>query len=97
MKRNLLLGLLTLVMVCSSMAADEVLSTNSSQPQGDRVWLTSVSGAPGDVVVVDLMIQNAVTEVDAITINLNTDTDKASVCRLGRWNTESGLGHVQCQ
>ncbi len=76
MKRNLLLGFLTLVMVCSSMAVDEPLSSNSSQPQGDRVWLTSASGAPGDVVMVDLMIQNTLTEVDAITINLKYDTTK---------------------
>lgn len=76
MKKLFLVGLLALFTAFSALAADEALVKESTGSQGDRLWLTAASGSPGDVVTVDLMIETAATEVDAVTISLKYDTSK---------------------
>ncbi|MBN1880452.1 hypothetical protein JW823_10110 [bacterium] len=76
MKRISITILLTLIMVLPVLAENSAGSQELSKPQGDRIWLTSASGAPGDVINIDLMIGNAMTEVDAVTITLKYDTSK---------------------
>ena len=76
MKKVFLTGLLVLVTMCSVLAAEDAVLQETSGSQGDRLWLTSASGAPGDVVTVDVMLETAATEVDAVTITLKYDTSK---------------------
>jgi len=73
MKRNLFLLLLAVLLVVPALAADLAAS---GQINGDRIWISSTDAKQGDQITVDLMIENANTSVDAITINLKYDTTK---------------------
>ncbi|MCD4654116.1 cohesin domain-containing protein [bacterium] len=73
MKRNLCLVLLAVLLVVPVMAVDE---SKIDQAKGDRLWISSVDAVTGDQITVDLMLENAMTEVDAVTITLKYDASK---------------------
>ncbi|HPQ39270.1 MAG TPA: cohesin domain-containing protein [bacterium] len=72
MKRNLFFILLSVMIVVPAMAED----MSMVKAQGDRIWISSDTAAPGEQVTVDLMIENAMTEVDAVTLTVTYDTSK---------------------
>lgn len=76
MKRYMLMGLMTLFVALPIINADSVVSDNKIQTGVDKLWLTSTEGAPDETVMVDVMIENAVTKVDAVTIRFRYDTTK---------------------
>ncbi|MBN1296249.1 hypothetical protein JXA80_05680 [bacterium] len=71
MKRILFFMLTVVMLVLPAMA-----ETMNLTAQGDRIWISSATAAAGDLVTVDLMIENAKTEVDAITLSISYDTSK---------------------
>lgn len=72
MKQSLFFILLSVMLVVPAMAEDMTMA----KAQGDRIWITSATAAAGDQVTVDLMIENTMTEVDAVTLTLTYDTSK---------------------
>ncbi|MGB3974946.1 MAG: cohesin domain-containing protein [bacterium] len=76
MKRSLLIGLMVLFVVLPIVGADIAVSEEKIQSGADRLWLTSAEGGPGDTIMVDVMIENAVTKIDAVTMRFRYDTTK---------------------
>jgi hypothetical protein len=76
MKNVLLIGLAFLIIGLPVINAESAVSGDKIQSQADRLWLTSVTAAPGETVIVDIMVENAVQKIDAVTIRLRYDTDK---------------------
>lgn len=72
MKRTLLPALLILLLVIPAFAGNETIN----QKQGDRLWISSAEAVTGEQITVDLMIENGVTDVDAITMTLKYDASK---------------------
>lgn len=76
MKRYLLMGLMLLFVALPIVSAEIAVSEEKIQSEVDRLWLTSAEGEPGETVMVDIMIENAVTKVDAITAKFRYDSSK---------------------
>ncbi len=60
------------------------------QPQSERIWITSASGTPGETVMVDVMVENPVTRIDAVTIRFTYDTEKLEYVDWGDGSLEPG-------
>lgn len=76
MKHLLLIGLTALIIGLPVINAESTVSGEKIQVQTDRLWLTSATAAPGESVIVEIMVENAVQKIDAVTIRLRYDTDK---------------------
>jgi len=72
MKQSLVSVLMILLLVIPSFAADGEMVSQ----KGDRLWISSVDAAPGGMVTVELMLENGLTEVDAVTLSLKYDATK---------------------
>jgi hypothetical protein len=82
--------MVVLITALPVMGGSHGVSLDSEQPQGERIWITSASAAPGETVMLDVMLENPVTRIDAVTIRLTYDTGKLEYVDWGDGSLKPG-------